>query len=339
MTSQPAGVPASKLDRFLGAYPLIVAYLVLLVLYAWQTTKISTPWLFTDELQWAELSRGVAHHGVPQLRLHDQGFKSLYAYLIAPAWWASTTPGGYAAAKYINAAVMTASIFPGYALARLFVPRLAAIPCGIATAVIPSLVYTGLLIPEPFAYFWSTLALWLAARALLRPSRAAIAWAAAAIVVAPLVRGELVVLFFAAFVAVVILATTGARGRDLIGSWSWVERGGVLLLVAGGAIAVGAIADQHSYSWQVGAHFHHRMFTYGLWAVGAYTLGVGILPVVLSLMWLLGNRFRTLEDRVLGGSLIAAQSPSASTRRSRPRTSRRSSRSASRSAISSMSRR
>ena len=86
-----------------GAYPLLVAYLALLILYAWQTTKHSTPWLFTDELQWAELSRGVAHHGVPQLRLHDVAFSSLYSYFIAPAWWLGATAQGYAAVKYLNA--------------------------------------------------------------------------------------------------------------------------------------------------------------------------------------------------------------------------------------------
>ena len=163
MTSQPAGVTASKLDRFLGAYPLIVAYLVLLVLYAWQTTKISTPWLFTDELQWAELSRGVAHHGV------------------APA--ASARPGIQVALRVSDRAGLVGEhdarwvrgcevhqrrgddglALPGYALARLFVPRLAAIPLRHRNGSrSPRSSYTGLLIPEPLAYFWSTLALWLA---------------------------------------------------------------------------------------------------------------------------------------------------------------------------------
>jgi len=306
VTAVAADARRSTLDRFLRAYPLIVAYLALLVLYAWQTTKISTPWLFTDELQWAELSRGVAHHGVPQLRLRDQGFSSLYAYLIAPAWWAKTTSGGYAAAKYIDAAVMTASIFPGYALARLFVPRHAAIACGIATAAIPSFVYVGLLIPEPFAYFWSTLVLWLGTRALLRPSRGGVAWAVAALAVAPAVRGELVVLWFAALLAGVGVAVTGARGRALLRSWTNGERLGVLLLVAGAAIAFGAVANHHSYSWEQGTYYHHRMFTYGLWAIGAYTLGIGILPVVISLTWLLGSRFRILEERALGGAFVGA---------------------------------
>ena len=50
---------------------------------------------------------------------------SLYAYFLAPAWWLGASSPGYAAAKYLNAAVMTATLFPAYGLARLFVPRLA----------------------------------------------------------------------------------------------------------------------------------------------------------------------------------------------------------------------
>ena len=204
--------PRSTLDRLLGVYPLVLAYILLLILYAWQASKHSTPWLFTDELEWAGRSRGVAHHGVPQLRLHDVSFGSLYEYLIAPAWWLGATGHAYAAAKYINAAVMTASIFPAYALARLFVSRPAAFACGVATAVIPALVYSGMLIPEPLAYFWSTLALWLLARALLVRSRAAVALAVAVIVVAPAVRSELEVLVIGGLLAAVL------DGRD--------ERGG-----------------------------------------------------------------------------------------------------------------
>ena len=137
----------SFLDRLFAVYPLVLAYVLLLILFAWQTSKHTTPWLFTDELEWAGRSRGVAHHGVPQLRLHDVSFSSAYEYLIAPAWWLGATGRAYAAAKYINAAVMTAAIFPAYALARLFVSRAAAIACGVATAAIPALVYTGMLHP------------------------------------------------------------------------------------------------------------------------------------------------------------------------------------------------
>lgn len=294
------------MDRAFSAYPLLLAYLVLLILYAWQTTNHTTPWLFTDELQWALLSRGVAHHGVPTLRYAHAGFGAgfLYDYVLAPAWWAHGTVRGYSAAKYINAVVMTASLFPGYALARLFVSRPLALVAGVATAAIPALVYVGLLIPESLAYFWSTLTCWLVARALVTPCRSRIAAAVIALALCPLVRSELTVLIAAAAVGALIVIATSARGRALVRGLAWPDRLGVVVLVVGGLIALGALGNHHSYSWEVGTHYHHRMFTYGLWAIGAFAIGVGVLPVAIALAWLLGNRFATIEDRALGGLAI-----------------------------------
>jgi hypothetical protein len=296
----------SLLDRLLAAYPLLLAYVVLLILYVWQASKHSTPWLFTDELEWAGLSRGIAHHGVPQLRLHTVSFSSLYEYLIAPAWWLGATGRAYAAAKDINAAVMTAAIFPAYGLARLFVPRPAAFVCGVATVAVPALVYSGMLIPEPLAYFWSALVLWLLARALLLRTRTAATLAVAATIIAPAVRSELTVLILTGLVAVTLMAATGPYGRQLIAGWSRRERVGATVLCVGVLIVLGAFANQHSYSWQIGTHFHHRAFTYGLWAFGAFVIGVGVLPAVATLTWLFGARWRVAEERALAATLVGA---------------------------------
>src|SRR4051794_2772247 len=250
---------ASRVDRLLGAYPLLLAYLFLLILYAWQTTGHPTPWLFTDELEWAQRSRGVARHGVEHLPGQAGGFNSVYSYLIAPGWWASTTSGGYAAIKYLNAVVMTASLFPAYALARLFVPRRAAIACGIATAAIPSVAYVGLLIPEPAAYFWSTLALWLLARALITPTRTTATVAIVGLLVGPTIRSELTVLLVTAIVGGITMAMTSPRGRALVSTWSARERVGAAILLVGAAILLGAFANHHSSTWEIGTHFHHRV--------------------------------------------------------------------------------
>jgi hypothetical protein len=306
MTAASAGSRRSALDRALAAYPLLIAYLLLLVVYAWQTTRHSTPWLFTDELEWAGLSRGVAHHGVPELRLHHTHFTSFYEYVIAPSWWLGATSKAYAAIKYENAAMMTAALFPAYALARLFVTRTASIACGVAAVAIPAVVYTGLIIPEALAYFWSTLALWLLARALLSPSRLSVALAAGAALIAPLVRSELAVLLAAGLLAASLYAATSGRGRGLIGAWSRRERTGAVVLLVGFGVFLGAFLTQHSYSWQIGTHFHHRAFTYGLWAVGAFTIGVGVVPVLLTLLWLVGARFRAVDERALGATLVGA---------------------------------
>ena len=154
--------------------------------------------------------------------LAQRVFQLAVRVLIAPAWWLGATGRAYAAAKYINVAVMTASIFPAYALARLFVSRGAAIACGVATAAIPALVYTGMLIPEPLAYFWSTLALWLLARALIARTRLSVALAVAAIVLAPAMRSELEVLVIAGLVAAALMAATGRprpkADRQLVGA-------------------------------------------------------------------------------------------------------------------------
>jgi hypothetical protein len=296
----------SALERLAASYPLLVAYLGLLTLYAWQTTKHPTPWLFTDELQWAELSRGVAEHGTTELRLQHVPFSSLYSYFIAPAWWLGATARGYAAAKYLNAAAMTASLFPAYGLARLFVPRRAAFVCGVAAASIPALAYTGLLIPEPLAYAWSTLVLWLVASALLRATGPRIVAAVVALAIAPAVRAELAVLIPAAGIATAIVLASSLRARRVFRAWMLRERVGAITLLVLATISVDAWLNHHSNSWRVGTYFHHRMFSYGLWAMGAFAIGVGVLPVFASLAWLLNSRLRLLDERVLFGTTTGA---------------------------------
>jgi hypothetical protein len=305
VTTPPDHARRSILDRLFAAYPLLLAYLVLLILYAWQTTKHSTPWNFTDELKWAMLSRSIAHTGHGMLQGTPAAAGSLYAYFLAPAWWAGATGPSYAAAKYLNAVVMAASLVPAYALGRLYLPRIPAVFAALATASIPALAYTGLLIPEPLAYFWSTLALYLLARALLRPTWSSVALAFAATIAAPLVRSQLVVVVFSAVLAAGLMVVFGDRARALIGSWTRSERFGAVVLLIGGVVFADVLFAQHSYEWYIGTHFWHRAFTYGLWALGSFTIGVGIVPVLLALTWMLGGRKDGREDRALLALVIS----------------------------------
>ena len=296
----------TRLDRILAAYPLVATYLVLLVLYAWQTTRIPSPWIFTDELKWSLLSRSIAHTGHPEIREHAAPVTSLYSYFLAPAWWFGATSPGYAAAKYLNAAIMTATIFPAYGLARLFVSRVASYLAAVATVTIPSLALTGVLMPESLAYFWSALTLYTIGRALLRPSWFAVGSALAACLIAPAMRSQLQVLIVAAVIAGAIMASTSRRGRTTIGAWPWIERAGAMMLLAGAVIAFDVLLLHHSYEWFIGTHFWHRAFTYGLWALGAFTIGVGVLPVLLALAWTLGGEFDQPEGRALLGLLVGS---------------------------------
>ena len=295
-------------DRLAAVYPLVVGYVLLLMLYGWQVSKHATPWNFIDELQWAALSRGVAHTGRPELRSHPAAFHSLYTYFLAPAWWLGATGRAYAAAKYLNVCVVAATLFPAYLLARQFAGRTAALIVAFASAATPAVAYAGMLIPEPLAYFWSALVIWLVSRALLRPGYATAAAALIALVIAPAVRSQLAVLFPAAFVALVFSLAGTDRGRRLIGSWTRKERIGAATLVVLAIVWAGSFISHHSLSWEVGTAFHHRLLTYGLWAIGAYTIGIGILPVVVSLAWALGARCRTHEETVLLGIFVGAVS-------------------------------
>ncbi|MGH3003912.1 MAG: hypothetical protein ACRDM1_14835 [Gaiellaceae bacterium] len=305
----PARVERSTLDRLLSAYPLVVTFLALLILVAWQTTKVVAPWVFLDELKWALLSRSIAHTGHAALRLHPAPWTSLYSYFLAPAWWLGATGPGYAAAKYLNAFVMTASLFPAYGLARLVVPRWPAYLAATATAAIPALAYSGELAPEPLAYFWSTLVLYLGARALLRPTRWTVSAALGSLVVAPFVRSQLIVLVAAGVLAVIVLALTSGRGRSTLRAWTLGERVGAAVLGIGAIIFLDVLAAHHSYQWFIGTHYWHRAFTYGLWAFGAFTIGLGVLPVLFALAWGLSGAGRDLRDRmllgVLAGSVVA----------------------------------
>ena len=51
------------MDRLLGAFPLIAVGLAVLVFYAVEAYSRKTPWVFSDELEWTQLSRSIAETG------------------------------------------------------------------------------------------------------------------------------------------------------------------------------------------------------------------------------------------------------------------------------------
>src|SRR5207249_5469751 len=50
-------------DRLLAAAPLLTVFVWLCVLYGWEAWRHGTPWLFGDELELTQLSRGIAATG------------------------------------------------------------------------------------------------------------------------------------------------------------------------------------------------------------------------------------------------------------------------------------
>lgn len=287
-----------RLDRALDALPLLLAYILLCCLYAWQASQRSTPTIFNDELEFAQISRSIAETGQAARRGEAYGFQTLYAYVVAPAWWIDDTASAYEVAKFIGVLVMTSTIFPAYALARTIVTKPWALGAAVAATAVPALSYAPFLVEEPLAYPYATLVLWLIVRSLIRPSGRRIALAAAACVVAPFVRSQLAILIPVFALALAFAGWEHERFRRRRETWTRADYVGVVVLAIGAIVAASAFLGHQSTSWYTSTgFFKQRMFDYGLRALGSFVIGVGVLPFVAGLAAVLG-RVRDPELRV-----------------------------------------
>src|SRR5581483_11685485 len=271
----------TRLDRLSRAIPLAIAFLWLVILYGWQTRGHVTPWLFTDELKLAQISRSISDTGHAELRHHPTSFDTLYAYLLAPFWKIGDVATAYATIKYVGVVVMTSAIFPTYFLARTILSKPWALFAAIGAVAAPALAYAPFLVEEPAAYPWSALTVFLIAKALALRTRWWIVGAGAACIVAPFVRGELAVLIPVYALAALFLLWTSEPARRRRASWSLADWGGAVVLGIGAIVLFSAIVGAHSQTWFIATGFYrHRTIVYGLWAAGAFAIGLGILPVV-----------------------------------------------------------
>jgi len=296
-------------DRFLAAFPLLAIFFWLCVVYAWEAWRHGSPWLFGDELELTQLSRAIAESGHAARRGQAHSFNSLYTYLIAPAWRIGDVHHAYDAVRYMNVIVMTATAFPAYKLARFLVGRRAALFAAAGAVLIPALAYSSLILEESLAYPCSTLCFYLIVGALVRRTRRWIALGVLASLVAPAVRGELAVIpavFVLSLAFVLWQSDAATRWRARWNATDWI---GGAVLVVGGAILLSAYLGHHSAQWLYATGFYkHRMFTLGMRAAGAFTIGLGVLPLVagLAALWRApGEPFRR-ELRAFRSVLLGA---------------------------------
>jgi hypothetical protein len=301
MTAVAVAAPERTwLDRLTAALPLATVFFWLCMIYGVEAWLHGTPWLFTDELELTQLSRSIAATGHAARRGDPHSFGTLYTYLLAPAWWISSAEGAYSTAKYVGVVIMTATLFPAYALARMIVGPRAALFAGAASAAIPAFLYASMFVPEPLAYPYSTLGLFLIVKALATRSTRWIVGAGLACAVAPLVRSELAVLPAVFVLAALALWWTGERMRERRASWTGWDWAGAVTFFVGSTIVLNAFIVHRSYSWYVATtYYKDRMLDNGLWAVGALTIGLGVLPVVGGLAALVRPRglVRTETER------------------------------------------
>jgi hypothetical protein len=114
------------------------------------------------------------------------------------------------------------------------------------------------------------------------------------------------VIAVAVVIAGIVVAITSVRGRDTIASWTVGERTAAVTLALGLLLAVDVFLSHHSYEWFIGTHFWHRALSYGVWAFGALTIGIGVLPALFALAWMLACPISTREERALLGLLVGS---------------------------------
>jgi hypothetical protein len=290
-TLRAAVLPRPWVDRLLVAVPILSLYLWLCVLYGWEASGHVTPWLNSDELETAQISRAIAETGEPARRGVPYSVTAIYPYVLAPVWWIEDVGQAYGVAKYLNVLLMTASVFPTYGLARMVVSRPWALFAAAGTGTIPALYYSSMLMEEPLAYPWAALSAFLIAKSFAQRTRWWIAAAVVAALLAPLVREQLAVVPAAFAIAALALAATSGRAKRAYARWSTWDRVGAVTLAIGAVIVVNAAVSHISYAWWVAtAHYKDRMLENGLWAVGALAIGIGVLPMIAGLAGLVRPR-------------------------------------------------
>jgi hypothetical protein len=295
--TESAPTRAGRISPGLVRLVLAFAYVCLAALYAWQAANRVSPTIFSDEAEFAQISRGIAEDGIPSRRGQPSSFETLYTYLVAPAWWLDDPKAAWEAAKLIGVLVMSTALFPAYALARFVVSRGWALVAATIAVAAPPLSYAPYLLDEPLAYPFSTAALWAVAAAVARPSPGRWGLAAAICLLAPFVRGQLAVLIAVLFAGLFAVLWRTERFRRWRATWTIGDWVGAVTLVVGLALAASAAAGHRSEPWYVATgFFKQRMLDHAVWSLAALTIGLGVLPFVATIVALLSRRLRETNE-------------------------------------------
>jgi hypothetical protein len=282
-TAEPAAAPQALSDRLLGIVPLLFSFLVIASLYVWQASKHPTPWLFSDEIEYAQISRAIAETGKPARRGVEYWGAGLFPWLIAPFWWIDNLQTAYSAVKTFNSLAMTAAMFPTYALARMLMSRPYALLAAVGSVLAPFFIYSAMVMQEPVAYFTAALAFYIAARVLAKPSRWNIVMAAALSIVAPFVRDELIIVPAIMLAALAIQYVCFGGGRTYLANASNGRRAAIAVGAVIAALLCLAVARAGASQVEIAFETPGTMLRQAKWAWGATIIGLGILPAVIGI--------------------------------------------------------
>jgi hypothetical protein len=240
-----------------------------------QSRGHATPTVFNDELLYAKLSQAIAAgHGL-EIRGEHFFFPAPLAPLVqAPAWLLGSMTDAYAAAKFLNAAVMSTAVFPAFWLARRIVRPSFALLTAAAAVATPAMVYHGYLMSEALAYPVFLFAVAILARALAEPSQRMAVAVPAVCAVAVATRVQFLVLPLA-YLAGVTLCGRGAYRRHLVPAALTTLLVAMLVGLPG---ALGQYGEATHLGHAPGAVAHWALTTGYLFT---FSLGLAIVPGAL----------------------------------------------------------
>ncbi len=255
--------------------------------------QIVAPWIMVDELVYSELAKSFAAGGHFEIRgVPSTGYGFVYPALISPAWrFFGAMPTVYAAAKAINAVVMSLAAVPAYFLARrLLTPGLAIVAAAL-TVLVPSMLYTGTLMTEN-AFYPLFLVVCLALVATLeRPTAARQVGLLLLCGLAYATRQQAVALFGAVALAPLLHGWIERDLRRRLRSWLTLY---ALLAIGVVVVLAGTVARGRSPLTLLGAYraatsvpySAQSVLHYLLWHVAELDLYVGVIPfAALLALW------------------------------------------------------
>ncbi|HUY71776.1 MAG TPA: hypothetical protein VMV08_06005 [Gaiellaceae bacterium] len=278
------------------------------------TGRVGDWFVMTDELLYERFAINSARYLTPLAHLHGKVIPSLaqlYPLLIAPFYRSGFVPHDLHEAHLFNAWLMSSACIPAFLLARRVTGRAwAAYLLAFLAVVMPSIVYASYLLTEAAGYpafLWALLAMHLAVAA---PSPRHDVLALLGMALAFFARTQFAILVVILPLAV-LACEVGASGSDRL-----FERIGgglrasvrchtvlapvyaVLVAAAIGLRITGHLASVLGiYASTLGGGLPPHLLRSVFEHLATVALGIGILPALVGLAWLLANLVRPAANR------------------------------------------
>jgi hypothetical protein len=140
---------AASEDPFSLVLVLSGGFLLAIALRYLLAREIVTPWIMADELIYSEMAKNFADSGEFLLRERTSPLRNrAYPALIAPAWLAEPMETVYGLARFINVVVMSLVAVVVYLWGRRMMSTGWALLAAALVLLMPSFVYTGMLMTE-----------------------------------------------------------------------------------------------------------------------------------------------------------------------------------------------